>query len=225
MTTSGFQTFNDNGALQFDANATGFYFVGKGTTTTVAGSALIQIDNLPTFDTIALSCDTAPVKGEIGFTDINSYKSYAKLGTHTVKYWLFRSCTKLDPSTLPKVGLELYDSNGDLTYHSSLQILRIALQSPTTSLYSGMSEFVSLPTGKTYAYMSYGLVVRMLFPPANYDPARPFYAGTSPNTQFHGARNTTNGFYKEEHKPPFNFGYTAASIYNGGILVADVTGL
>ncbi len=224
----GFQAYTDSGTIQFDSEAPAFAFVGKGTVKTgdlsdgasnpYSSWAIAQAENLPTFDTFALSCSTGAVTGgSINVGDSNSLLVSTSGGSHVVTYYLFRSYSKL-PS-IAGAGFECFTSNGQLAYSTAYRPLTIIAKHPVTNQRLNMSDSRVLPDGRQYAFIAYGNNQRDM---GNGGGGG---GGVDISFQFNGAtigaRLVNGGYVVEELR--------GNSIYwgnpnNGGFLVADVTG-
>lgn len=225
--TVGFQCFNDQGTIQFDSELSNYALVSKGTIQTgdfsdptYGGSwSLGYRDNLPAFDTVALSCTTSPViPGVVGFDDKTDLYVNARGGSHLVTYYLFRLFNKL-----PKVGgagIEIVDAQGRLTYSTGYRPLCIVAKHPVTNLYEGISEGRGLPGGRTYAFMKYGTLIRAFRPFSNMGGVD--IGDVSFNGSSAGCRSVTDGYYIEEIKGNC---YADGLQATGGILAVDVTGI
>lgn len=225
---SGFQCFNDRGTIQLDSENSNFGCVWAGTITTgdisdptYGGSWSIALaDNLPTYDSYAVSCTSgAVVPGVVGFDDQNSILINAVGGSHQVKLYLFRQFIKL-PRSAHGVGIEVVNAANQVTYSTAYRPLAIVAQHPVTNMYQGMSEGRGLPGGRVYAFMQYGTSRRAFRSLAGSSGGD--IGDVSPNGAGIGCRTVNGGYVIEEIRGNcFSDGLQCS----GGILAVDVTGV
>lgn len=235
----GFTVYNDDGSVQISTDFINYYFVGKGTYTLPAAlttSSAVSIDTGVTHDVAAVACDTwhiqssrvktAPstivtISPDFGATRYGSSTPGAPAGTQ-FQYWLFRAYSSLTPSTTD-VGLEVYNSAGQVAFSSrfpkimrSLPPIPITYLPPKNHALPGVQY--NLPSGREYAFISYGVFRRWYVEPGvRQEPFDFSYQHTmkrAPGTGFYlGLRNTRGG----RNCYP-------ADVYEGGIIPIDVTG-
>lgn len=147
-----FQTFRQDGALQFDAGLMTMALIGKGSVasqarvsgTSTPSSILIPLPDLSTPIIIAVQC---PVVAARCGRYVSNGQPVAHLacagpvGT-ALRYWLFGQSNRFPPTG---VGLELYDSSGNLTYSSARPVCNVAAILP------GEGQSVTLADGRQYA--------------------------------------------------------------------------
>jgi hypothetical protein len=141
-----FQTFRTDGGLQFDAGLMTMALIGKGTVTTqtrlsgntTASSALVPLPDLSSPIIIAVQSSFAAARAGRYVSNGQPVAHFATNGAvgQPLNYWLFGQSNRFPPTG---VGLELYDTAGNLTYSSSRPVCTIAdvlpgvLQSRTLS--------------------------------------------------------------------------------------------
>lgn len=203
----GFESYNDDGALQFSSQTNCFTFLQKGSflyqSQPFISTQLGSVSGLQAYDYVVFACDTThlfPVQvgsaasGNIVMGEIDTGAD------HTVYYWTFKSMKTLPPRA-NGAGLEIYDANGQISYTDQFTPLRVVRKLAFSSIPTGPSALNSLPAGKTYAFGAYGNC---------------HVSGATPAIKRVGAGYTTSFNY-----PLIAFGPNAL---NGGLLVVDVTG-
>ena len=166
----GLQVKNDDGYLQIDENYRNFTVKTSGTGTTgvtsIGGTNPIYVSQITattcTFPMISIR-STSSYVSVIG-TEVNgstyTFSVASNSSSTSFNYWIF------DVATPPvdTFGLEIYNSNGDLVFHSSNKAMRIV-----TSYDAGDGDTSgnTLASGRTYAVIqgSNGFRSRNVFRP------------------------------------------------------------
>lgn len=147
-----FQTFREDGALQFDAGLMTMALIGKGTAYTQSrlsgntnpSSVVVPLPNLTDPIIIAVQATQGVARAGRYVKDgqpVAHYASAAPIGS-PVNYWLYGQSNTFPPTG---VGLELYNEQGQLTYSSSRPIATIA------AVLNGSDQSADLPGGRSYA--------------------------------------------------------------------------
>lgn len=224
-----FESYNQDGSLQFNAASYAYAFVSKGTMTisnrfTIAedgGDGIYLttegfLDVPGGWDIVVFRSQNAaiiPRADSYGYLPSNRFAVVAEplesspgvyqpsTYTETVYYWIFKSSrTYLAPSS-SGVGLELYNADGTVCYSSTSRPLMVVNNASITSFSTSWTASVSLPAGRTYAHLLYGTVKDGPFLP--------------------GVKSTSSGW---SGKTVVRQSGTLTNVVNGGILTVDVTG-
>ncbi len=122
------------------------------------------------------------------------------------------------------VGVKLYNEAGVKSFDSDYWPLRIIAGVPITSL-SGQ-YYSSGASGRTLAYMEYGTTLKQLEPPSGGGSGGVDIGNAAFNGALMVVRDAGNqsGFYTDQFgRVGAGWSYTVGDIFNGGVLVADVT--
>jgi hypothetical protein len=171
--TQFFQSFADDGTLQFDASAATFSLIGSGTVSCTDSFAVFSglyigaVYNsfgvpIPVAATgcelVGLRCTTAYCFPELttdGFyvytqpctyTDLDWPTSErTNLSSHTVEWWAYKSMRSITPPS-SGVGVQLINADGTLAWDSSLKPLRVEDSFTwTASTHGGTTQSFSAP--------------------------------------------------------------------------------
>jgi hypothetical protein len=222
-----FETYNEAGALQFNATSYAYSFVSKGTIT-ISNSFTIAEDGGDGFylatggsvyipggwDIIVFSSpNVAIIPRADTFAGVANYFSVFADALYdgpdlrpssysvTANYWVFKSSrTALSPAS-NGVGMELYNADGTVCYSSTQKPLLVKNNAIITSFSTGWTGSINLPSGPTYAHMLYGTVKS-----GNFQP---------------GIKTRADGW---DGKACVRYAGTFTNVVAGGILSVDVSG-
>lgn len=236
---AGFQTFTADGKLQLDSNTLMYGYVGKVSWTYTldsAGRGFAFNSSLPEHQMAAISCSTLAVsmpKATPDYTDASNpnglrtsivlnTENGAPNSTHTFTVYMFKQYSLL-PAT--NAGLTLHNDAGVRTFDAGYRPLKVAGAIPITSMTSTMDDFYAVSGGST-AFMLYGTVLREIYPPG--PPAQSgdaVFTSIGFNAAVPAIRNVAGGFrIKNLGDHLQGYSWTAGNVFNGGVVVVDVTG-
>jgi len=178
-----FQTFRSDGALQFDAGLMTMALIGKGTVftqarlsgTTTKSSVLVPLPDLTSPIILAVQspfyCARAG-RYMNGAQAVAHFVSGADVN-QPVNYWLYGQSNRFPPTG---VGLELFDTAGNLTYSSSRPVATIA------AVLDGATQSATLSAGRSYALAAQEWTGRSRNNGQLYKDGRLYEPGDSGNT-------------------------------------------
>lgn len=170
---AGFESYTDDGRLQFSSDFMSFYFAEKGTR--LMNQTGISLINDPKFpdpsngqlwtypisydefgtvynqipnaagDIILYNCATPLICGHGDFPF-----ACTNVADQTLHWYRFRPFLNRAPTS--GVGLQVFNAAGQLTYDSNVRPLLVRQRVNNIVLFSGMNTPLGLPAGRTYAY-------------------------------------------------------------------------
>ena len=236
----GLEILNDAGSVQIGTSTANFYLAQKGSFILSAGfgyDAFIEHTVTPTvsYDGIAIAVEAASALAaghkptlelkslfattKAANTPTTFWSVYAWDGAGsippdvTIRWYAFRNYKYL-PLNSSGYGLDIFNTDGTLAFTSQNPYLLKGTKVPITASHISSSSGIALPSGKTYAFMTYGTtIISNYLSPYWYN----YYLS-------HSYNQTSKIFYPTPHQfTNLPVTTTNQSTYNGGVLAIDVT--
>lgn len=222
----GLQITNNSGVIQIGTGISNFYMVDKGTVTAIANT-LIASTGFPSLTTISVAqaFDCLVVSPNCFTRPFSTFATQRAAGpidipgngdAGTINWYAFTSYKNLTPST-SNYALQVFNADGTLGFSSNQpKIMKVYQRIPITtgaSLSTPVSN--SLPTGKTFGFIQYGIVAKYVSVPSGMGATdiniSPLVKYTSGNVDIEFATRAGRNQDGLDH-------------FEGGLAVIDVTG-
>lgn len=227
----GFQAINDGGTFQVDENWRNYQLVTSGSNST--GTHRVTTYRQYYYVDITFYGCTAPllaVNSSSGNVCVQGMQNSGSTFTFRVvsgndvgvvgfSYWLFDVAT----ATPGNVGMEVYNSSGQLVYYSGNKSIRIVDYVGTTrDIVDPPPPYYTYPSGRTYAAVT--VIPGFFAQPHSYDKVTQTFGGD----YFYvaGTKFSSNIMYFDSiyiGAGPDEYGIINPYAANGSVLVVDVT--